>query len=426
MIRRKIVFLFVIVVFILAIGFTLSYYFFFTSTGSGFITKTVLSKYVESKDIDIQKTEGSLSDRLLFKGIEIKDPKGLPKGSILKIQRLEVYFASFSPEGLNVKIGNGRLNLPNSELIYFDGTYKNGSLDLNAYSRYVDIRGLFDLFTKTESLENISGEISDLDVYVKGSFLEPELTGKFRIKRLSRNGFSIIDCPGLFTITLKDIKDKLKVKGEITAKGGTISARKTTVKLQQSRIYFSGDPKRPRLDLKGDSHIERVKINIVVKGTMDAPDLKLTSEPPMAQERLLVMLATGKSWKGTEASLGQKRVSPDLAADFIDYFVFAGSGGKIAEKFGISDISVRFESETKGIGIKKEVSDKAEASYGIEQSQTKDKIPKTTQKVGGEYKITEDVSIGGEKELKQENKTGQAQEKEKADDKVTIKFKKQF
>ena len=140
----------------------------------------------------------------------------------------------------------------------------------------------------------------------------------------------------------------------------------------------------------------------------------------------MVMLATGKRWKGAEASLNNAVISPDLTADFIDYFVFGGMGSKIARQFGISDISLKIDKQTTGIGIKKEVSEKAEISYGIEQSQAKEKEPTVTQKVGGEYKITESVSVEAEKELKQDNETEKTQDKAQTDDKVLIKFKKEF
>ena len=78
------------------------------------------------------------------------------------------------------------------------------------------------------------------------------------------------------------------------------------------------------------------------------------------------------------------------------------------------------------MGVKKAITEKIDVSYEVEQSQAKEEGPTTTQKVGGEYKITEGISIGVEKELKQESKADQAQDKQKPDDKVILKLKKEF
>ena len=78
--------------------------------------------------------------------------------------------------------------------------------------------------------------------------------------------------------------------------------------------------------------------------------------------------------------LGQGKVSPDLAGDFIDYFVFGGSGARLSEQLGIRGFSVKYDKNKKGLEVKKAISDKLEASYGVEQSQAKEQQLKTTQK----------------------------------------------
>ncbi len=262
---------------------------------------------------------------------------------------------------------------------------------------------------------------------MKGRLLEPKFSGECQTERLIRNGFSLSNCPLLLNLQLRDVKNKPKLYGTISSNSGTISGSKTAViKLGESKISFFGDPKKASLDLKGTSTVEGTKINIVLKGAFDNPELKLTSDPPLSQERLLVMLITGKSWKGTEVALGNRQFSPDLVKDFVDYFVFSGSRNKIAQQLGIRDITVTFEQQKKGVGVKKAITEKIDASYEVEQSQAKEEEPTTTQKVGGEYKITEGISIGAEKELKQESKADQTQDKQKPDDKVISKLKKEF
>ncbi len=422
--KRRIVFIIISVLF-LTIFSALAYYFTHTTKGSSFIAKSLLKNYLEPEKLEIKSTKGSFSDILTFQDIEIKDLYGLPEGSILKIQKLDIQISSFSLEGIVVDIFNGRLLLPASEAILIQGNYEKGTLDVNAYSKQVNLRAIFDLFAENKALRKISGVISDLDIDIKGTFLEPQLTGKFFIKQLLHNGFSIMDCPGNLRLNLSDMKEDLKLEGEVVVDSGMISARNTTIMIQPSKVIFSGNPKSPSFDIKGFSTIEKTKIKIVMKGSMDNPDIKLTSEPSLPQGKLLLMLATGKSWKGVDTSLEKGQVSADVAADLIDYLVFGGSGSKLAKQFGISNLSVKFDNTTKGIGVTKEITDKVEVSYGVEQSQIDGQNGQTTQKVGTGYKVTETISVEGQREVQQQDKT-QTQDEPKANDKLLLKFKKKF
>ncbi|MFH1355133.1 MAG: translocation/assembly module TamB domain-containing protein [Candidatus Omnitrophota bacterium] len=387
----------------------------------------MLLNYVDSEGIEIKEIEGSLSQTLVLQNIEFSDLKWLPQGSNLRIQKLEVYLGSFSIAGFKVKIFNGRLNLPNSEVILFYGNYQDAALDLNVYSNVVGVQETLDFFAQGSELKSLSGTLRNVDIKIKGSFLEPELNGDFLIERLSREAFTMTNCHGSLNIKLKDIKDSLKLHGELLLSKGEIFGSKTAViNLEESKIIFSGEPKEPSLNLKGVSKVGETKINIALKGTIDQPDLKLSSQPSLPQERLLVMLATNKTWQGTESAINKGELSADLAKDFLDYFVFSGSGNKIAKKFGLSDITVKYDGKTKGIGATKDISDKASASYSIEQPQNKEQNITTTHKVGAEYKITDNISLGAEKELKQDDGSDQIEEKQKTDDKVFLKFKKEF
>ncbi|MBU2541780.1 MAG: translocation/assembly module TamB domain-containing protein [Candidatus Omnitrophica bacterium] len=312
--------------------------------------------------------------------------------------------------------------MPDSEATLFNGEYKNGLFDINAYSKYLGVRQTLDLFVKDKALENISGSISELDVYIKGSFLQPQFSGHFHIDRLSRDGFSLLNCPSAFNISIKDIENNIKLNGELNLQQGLISARSTTMNITYCKILFSGKPNKPVIDFKGNSVVEGVKIQVVLRGAIEKPQIRLASEPPKSQAQLLVMLATGKSWKSSETAIAEGRVTPELAGDLIDYLVFGGAGNKIANQFGIS---VKFDGKTKGIGITKQVSGNTEVSYGIEQTQEGDEGADTTHKIGVGQKITESISVEGERETKY-NESTKEEEGPQADDKLLLKFKKQF
>src|SRR5947208_15962414 len=49
----------------------------------------------------------------------------------------------------------------------------------------------------------------------------------------------------------------------------------------------------PRIDLQGTSVIRDYTVRVYVYGTLDAPETIFTSEPPLAQEEIISLIATG-------------------------------------------------------------------------------------------------------------------------------------
>ena len=424
-IRLLPIMIFIIVITILTLVIV-GYYFRSTTKGSAYITRFAISRYLGTDEFAIKKTQGNLSQGLILQEITIDNMKWLPEGGSLRIQEIILRIPSFGVGGIKAEIHNGQLKLPYSDPILFYGSYEKDALALNLYSKKIDIAEVLEIISNDKALKKVSGVTSDLDVSIVGTSVEPILSGKFLITEISHNGFSVVNCPGSFNLKAKNIKSDPQLYGQILLEKGVISGPKNVVAgLLKSKILFNGDMKSPSFDLHGTANIEEVKINISVKGTPQSPDLKLSSEPPMAQERLLLMLGTGKRWRGAEEALTQGQISADLAKDFIDYFVFGGSGGKISREYGV-DISLKYDGQTKGIAVKKSLSEKAAASYSIEQPQRTTERTTATHKAGGEYKITENISIEGEKELKQTDKAVETQDKPKTDDKVLIKYKKNF
>lgn len=403
---------------------SMAYYYFFTPKGSIVVTKYFMMKYFGEENVTIKKIEGCIFKKLYLYGIEIGDIAKLPKNSIVRIQKLDLYFKTHKLNGLCLDIFNGRLRLPDSEPVIFAGKYRGGVLEVDVYTKEVSVKDALDLFYKDRKFRKPAGSIIDLSCLVKGTFADLELKGDLTIEKLSQNEFSVIGVPCSFDIQIKDMQKALKVYGNIIFSGGKIAGPKAAVSLRQSRVIFAGDAAGFSMDLNGTSKIEDVIINIELKGTMESPYLKLTSQPPLPEERLLLMLATGKSWKSVESSLVQGKISPDLLQDFMEYFVFGGSGSGMAEHFGISVVSFKYDESKKGIGVKKGVTDKAAVNYGIEQAQTgKDTV--NTHTIGGEYKVTENVSVEGSREIVQKDKNATDSD-EPPKDQVMVKYKKEF
>lgn len=405
----------------------LVYYFVFTNKGSDLIARLMLRDYVETPPVNIVKSTGTLSETLVYQNIEFHDLKWLPAGNVIKIQRLEISLDSFSLQGLNIKIMNGRVKFPNTETMLFQGTYQNGEMNFSAYTNEIAVTNILDLFAETSALKNIAGLFKDVDIDIKGTFLEPEIHGSFLLLKLSRDKFKMTDCPGKLDLKLSDIKDNIRINGNIVLEKGQISGPKTAIiTVGESKISFQGDPENPSVEFRGSSIVENVNINILLKGSFEKPDLKITSKPTMDQDRLLLMLATNKTWKSFETALNKQELSIDIAKDFLDYFIFSGTGEMMAKKYGIRDISVKYSDSVTGVGATKDITSNTAVSYSVEQQHEKEKTPTISQKVGTEYAITKNVSISGEKEIKMNSEDPKTTENSKTDDKVMLKFKKEF
>ena len=413
---------FLIILFVLT-----AYYFLFTVSGSTSIIRLVVSRYVKSEDIKIKNAEGSLSDKLVWWGVVIKDVEWLPEGSILTVAELEANFNFLNVQNSYVRIHNANLVLPGVAKFIFYGNYQGRTLDFNLYSKHINIDGLMNILPSGSKLKNFSGVINDFDLSLHGPFLKPQVSGEFLLKELRHKGFTAANFPGEFNLELKDIDHEAKLYGDVQFKSGKLTGNKTaTVALEPSSVIFSGNSQEPSLNFKGNSYVERVKIDIVLKGTPKSPDLKLSSNPSMPKEKLLLMLATGKTWKGVDAVAQGTSLSPALAADFLDYFIFSGSGSQLAQKLGVKDFSIKIDNSSKGLSLKKELNTKTEVSYGVDQSKSKDSKSQATQKLGAGHKLTENISLDAEREIKQNNKNDNGSDKPKEESNVKVKFEKEF
>lgn len=424
--KKNLLLILFIVIITASLTFLVTFHLFFTAKGLNLVAKVLLSRYALSEDIDIKKIDGTITRVLFLQEISLENLKYLPLGSIVEVKKIELDVNPFDIEGIYVNINSGKIRIPKTEPILFHGTYANGLLDLNIYSKSIDMTEITSFLKDDRELRKIKGTANDIDMFVKGSLKEPELSGEFFIEKLRRDVLSIVDCLVSLNLQFKDMRKDLRMFGEVILEGGSVSGPKTAViKLQESKILFDGFPERPTLDLKGLSNVEGTKINIALKGTMKEPDIRLSSEPSFPKERLLLMLATNKSWKMTEGALVKGQMSLDVTRDFLNYFLFAGSGDKLAQFFGLRKLTFQLDGKTKGVGVKKEVTNNLGISYAVEKEETKEKNGTTSQKIGSDYKLSDSITVETERELKHE-KTSDPQDKVTVDDKVLLKYKKQF
>lgn len=406
---------------------------FYTAKGAEGAVRALLFHFTRSSNITIEKVEGTIRTQASLHNIHIVNPHKLPLGAIVQIQRLDISMPKFRLKDINLNIYNGRLKLAFSDTILFYGEYKNLFLELKLYSKRVSAREIIDLFTRRPVLSTLSGVFHDVSIRIAGTLSELAAEGSFYIENIIKERFSLLDCKGSLLMYCDNLIEAAELNGEIVLQGGLVSGGNTAqIKLGNSKVVFGGDPKRPKLNIRGSAKVADVAISMVLQGTVDKPKLTLSSTPSLTQELLLVMLATGRAWGGTQGSLQSGRISADLIKDFVDYFLLAGTGSKIAKRVGISDISLFYHNETKTMGLTTTLTDKLKLGYEVEPPQEDRKgnvEPTTTHTVKGEVKITDTISVNAEKQLNEltsQQLEEEKQQTEEGEEKLYLKFKKKF
>ncbi len=418
------VFLFIFVLILILSGFAA--WLLLSTSALEKITPVLIAKYVDAQDMSIAKTEGNLLHGAKFKDIKINKFKAISPEISAQIQEIEFFVPNLKVEGINLKITNGRLELSRESPVIFQGVYQDKTLDFNLYASVIDLKRLSALFPAISVLRDVRGIAVNPDIYIKGPWLDKKITGEFMIKEGFYKEFKLAECFVTANCVLKNINNKLCLIGNIDLKQGVLTIKKTDIQLERGRIILAENLKDSIFDLKGYSVIEGVRINIVFKGTVYNPDLRLTSDPFLPKDTLLLMLATGRRWQDLKSSTPGGEININVIKDFIDYFVLGGSASNFAKSLGISDVSLIYTSESKSIKATSPISDKLGVTYGVGQQQTQGQPSATQYDVGAELKVTDTVSVEAERKIKQQSGQPAGGSQQQPDDTILLKYKKEF
>jgi len=402
-----------------------------TTWGAKVLTRKSLDHFLNDRDVVIEEISGTLRDQVYYTDIEIKDLPYLPVGSVLKIKSTSVSFSALNFDGINARIEQARLFLPSSDPLLIQGEIVGGLLNLDIFSKYVSFRDIESISPKHVFLRSLEGDIGPVDIFGSGSISRPRWTGKIFVQKLA-NRMARMDSSHWsfdleFPLALSEVPS---LSGMVRIHDGIISAHKTAeIHLEESVIRFTTETDNPALDIRGRAVVEGVNIKLVCAGTLKQPEIMLSSTPPLPEQQLLVMLATGKGWKATATDLNSGRITTDTAKDFMDYFLLGGAGSQLAKKLGVKDFSVTLEKDTQGIGVTKSISENIDATYMVEQTKQAPGEETTTQKVGGEVKVSDKISVGAERQFINEASSAETSVQEpqrQTEDKIFIKYKANF
>lgn len=140
-------------------------------------------------------------------------------------------------------------------------------------------------------------------------------------------------------------------RGELRLVGGRYKAYGQDLQIERGRLLFSGGPiTAPAIDLSAfRKPVEEIKVGLRARGTLEAPEFSLYSEPAMSQEEQLSWLVLGRSLTqtlannqasqltGAAASLGltggdllAQRLAPRLGLDEVSLAAKPGETADLA------------------------------------------------------------------------------------------------
>ncbi|SFV67564.1 hypothetical protein MNB_SV-12-566 [hydrothermal vent metagenome] len=168
-------------------------------------------------------------------------------------------------------------------------------------------------------------------------------------------------------ILIKDYNKDLKILGTTTIKSGYYQKEDKRFYLDESHIYFSGDPQKPLLEIKATYIKEQYNIQIFISGTTDDPIINFNSDPYLTQKEILSLIlfdSTGnQNRSGTElyALLGgtfAKELMKSLGISVDHLLLGQGIDERLSVEIGekISDnITVIYQHNNDKDGVKVQV-----------------------------------------------------------------------
>ncbi|MBF0123007.1 MAG: translocation/assembly module TamB domain-containing protein [Candidatus Omnitrophica bacterium] len=403
-------------------------YFVFTTGGAKILLHQAFDRYVSRDHVSWSDFQGTLWRGFTVKDLELQDVHGVGDGGVIRIQECAVRMKALRLKAIEADFHNARLLSLHDEPVVAEGRLRDGQISANVYALTFDLQRIKDFFPAFRHLSAVRGSLKDIDLVVEGTRDDIHIRGRSVIEKWRYATYLLQNCELNQDLRLVRTGGRWHVYGKVTIVSGDFLTPRIKIKLGPSRIEFSGDPERPSFDITGQSKVSRTKIDIVVRGTRDKPEVILSSDSGLPQEQLLLMLTTGKRWNSMNNTIFQKGMTPEIATDFVDYFLFGGSGKSLSQYLGLSNLSVSYDQEKRGVSVSKDVTERLGVGYGVKMETPQNEPATVKQQVTGEYDITDRVTIGIQKEVAASadpKVNGEISDKP-VDDRVYMKYKTKF
>lgn len=288
-----------------------------TPLGGKILVRYFKQQFVSVGLMHVGRYEGTLQNGFILKDITIKGLSYFPD-ALLRVQEVHVRLPLWDLPHSDLSIFNARIFIPDSDPVVFTGEVCAGQIKGNLYARSVDIYAASRFWASEDFKKNLRGFISNFDAAIQGPLSAPKLSGHFLADSIRYKSVLLTDGFSRLDLTLIPAMGQIQVKGEVVLDSGLVNVRKTNLELQTSRFILKGDVFSPTLDIHLGSRVEDMDINLTIKGTTLAPQLTVTSDPPMPPQEALQVLFTGNAWTSSTSPF-KGSTSSELAGDFLNY-----------------------------------------------------------------------------------------------------------
>lgn len=336
-------------------------YFLSSASGARCLVSWTMRAVVPQVSLEAGRWSGAIARQVTLHGARLSGRSGILPGYEMRVQKADLYFSQPSCRGLNIEFQNARWRMPHSDPAVIDGVYQEGVLEARLFASRLELSDLIAFFPPNTFPRGARGRLRDVDLKIEGSLRALHVQGGFKIEVFESRQAYVKEAAGRLDVRL--FRDG-RVEGTVTFARGVIVLPRTDIHLLQARVRFDGDPRRPSYEGFGEAVVAGIHITLSCEGIGDQPKLRLSSDPPMPEEKLWLMLGTGRGWQGAEAALEQGRLSPDVVGDFLDTFVLGGLGGRLAEQWGVRNVSLTYNERERGFDVTKSLTDHVGVLYG--------------------------------------------------------------
>jgi len=406
----------------------IGYFLFFTHEGAQLVLRYALKKLPSNMRVSCESVQGRLAQGIVCSEVTLSGTAFLPAGTLLRAEKVYITVDIGRTLGLFIEAKNGKVELPNGSVLFFYGNYGSGGLDVNVFTPATSFNAIASCIPRARIPRDVTGRVENIDIFISGHFREPRFTGDFLIPEAALPHLILQDLRCSFDLTLKPAPEKPFLFGEVALSPATAFLRRSVINVRPGKVIFNGDPEKFIFQVRGTAKVEGTEISLALSGTLEKPDFRVTSVPALPQDKLLLMLLTGKSWSETGAAIEKGALSTDVAKDFVDFLFLGGTGASLSERLGVEAVHLTYDARTQGIEIKKALTESASVIYGIKE-QRQDAVTQTspaqTHKVGLEYRLTDKLSVEGSQEFRHLINATQ-QEDVPPESQIQLKYKKSF
>ena len=159
-------------------------------------------------------------------------------------------------------------------------------------------------------------------------------------------------------------------RGSLTLHEGVFILRNRPLDIARGRFFFTGNPlENPGIDVLAQKKTKNKTVGVIVSGTVSDMELKLFSDPPMAESDILTELLAGRPVSGTSSQIGSIVGAVATGIGFEEGGSFVGDlTSRLQDQLGLDDIYVEggASSTEMSVMIGKELFEDLYISYGYD------------------------------------------------------------